>query len=348
MLMLSSNPDQIFAYAYLRGINGTVHQENVTQVLQEDLVGMFVVAESGMYDSEGDRHLQKNKPGADRFSAIQLPDGTFYVVKNAKANWEDRLQAGRVMIRIPRGYAKSSDGSIDMRGMEPSIVSENVEQFYDPNLQEKYLVADSTPDHGRNLAAFQSGRKLQTIGTRTVLAVRVILNDASYNFASQTGLSNDIFGNGVDPHNLKSQYAACSYNKLIFEKSPNRLMTSNFGDGSTAINNGVADIRVNLFRSVGLQNVLNGVTAKINSLFGVSSPNVLANHVMYCLPSGLLPTAQAFPLGWHSWYSNEWCNSLSGQMHEVSLVHVVYYLSLGLDKVSKFLCLPPLSHVDWS
>ena len=206
--------------------------------------------------------------------------------------------------------------------MEPSVESTSSEKLFDRNLQEEYPTTDRTPEQERDLAAFQSERKLQT-GTRTVLAVRVLLNDGSYNFASQTGLSDDIFGNGVDPHNLRSQYAACSYNKLIFNKSPNRLMTSNFGDGTTAINNGVVDIRVNLNRSAGDVNIRNAVTTKINSVFGVSSPDVLANHVMYCLPSGVLSTAYAFVGSWMSVYNNDWCNIPTGQMHEVSLVDVV-------------------------
>ena len=353
--MLSSNSNRIFANAYLRGINGTVHQENATQVLQEDLVGMFIIVEDGMDNADGDRQLQKNKPGhRNRTSAIQLPDGTFYTVTNARANWEDRLQPGRDMIRIPRGYAKSWDGTIDMRGMEPSVVPE----LFDRNLQEDYPITDPTPDQGRNLAAFQSGRKLQTTGTRTVLAVRVILNDGSYNFASQTGLSDDIFGNGVDSVSLKSQFAVCSYNQLIFNKAPNRGavcsynqlifnkapnrgMSSNVGDGSTGINNGVVDIRVNLNRSAGETNIVNAVSTKINSVFGVSNPNVLANHVMYCLPSGIPGQAigMAHAPGGLSWYNNGWCNMVSTQMHEVSLANVTLSNGLLFSNLSVVPCL---------
>ena len=138
-------------------------------------------------------------------------------------------------------------------------------------------------------------------------------NDEAYNFASQTGLSTDIFGNSVDPHNLRSQYTAFLYNKLIFNKSPNRLLTTNFGDGTTAINNGVVNIRVNLNHSAGDVNIHNAVMTKINWVFGVSSPDVLANHVMYCLPSGVMSFTYAFVNSWMSVYDNNWCNSLSGQ-----------------------------------
>ena len=310
--------DKFIRSANLRGNNGTFHHGDAYQVPQDDLVGIFVIADGGMYNPESGPQPQKLKAEhGKRTSNILLPDGTVYEVKNAKAKWEDRLVSGRDMIRIPRGYVMSSDGFIDMMGMEPSVEPAYSEKPFDRNLREEYPTTDRTPEQDRNLAAFQTERMLQT-GTRTVLAVRVILNDGAYNFASQTGLSDDIFGNGVDPHNLKSQFAACSYNKLIFNKSPNRLMTTNFGDGTTAINNGVVDIRVNLNRSAGHDNIRNAVTTKINSVFGVSSPNVLANHVMYCLPSGIISTAYAYVNSWNSVYDNGWCNYVSGQMHEVS------------------------------
>jgi hypothetical protein len=76
------------------------------------------------------------------------------------------------------------------------------------------------------------------------------------------------------------------YNKLVFNKTPNRLMSSNPNDGSTAINNGAVDIRVNLNCSAGEGNILNGVMTKINLVFGVTNPNALINDVMYCLLSG--------------------------------------------------------------
>jgi hypothetical protein len=173
------------------------------------------------------------------------------------------------------------------------------------------------PEHKITTALVSRTRKLQK-GRRTVLAVRVILNDASYSFADQTGLSNNIFGNGIDTVNLKSQFAACSYNQLIFEKSANREMSVNPNDLTTAISNGVVDIKVNIDKSAGDSMISNAVTAKINSVFGVSSPNVLADNVMYCYPSGALNgIAYAYVNSWNSVYSNEWCNNVSTQMHEV-------------------------------
>jgi hypothetical protein len=154
--------------------------------------------------------------------------------------------------------------------------------------------------------------------TRTVLAVRVILIDAAYNVASQDRLSNDIFGNGIDQVNLISQFTACSYNQLIFNKSLNRNRLIDPNDGTTAISNVVVDIKVARYRRQDVKYIANTVTAKINLVFGVDSPERLANHVIYCLPNGVISYAYAYIKSWNSVYDSDLCNKVSYQMHEVS------------------------------
>jgi hypothetical protein len=86
LLMTSLNSNQFFANANLRGNNGIVHQEDVDQVPQDDLVGIFVIADGGMYNPESGPQPQKLKAEhGKRTSNILLPDGTVYEVKNAKA-----------------------------------------------------------------------------------------------------------------------------------------------------------------------------------------------------------------------------------------------------------------------
>ena len=49
-----------------------------------------------------------------------------------------------------------------------------------------------------------------------------------------------------------------------------------------------------------------------------SSPSQIADHVMYCLPPETMSgIAYAYKNSWNSVYSNEWCNYVSGQMHEI-------------------------------
>lgn len=318
------------------------------RVLQDTQVGMFLIKDIEYGDrvrgEQASRNLQQSyRP--NRTNNIQLPDGTIYEVKNAQAGWASSLKSGKYSVQIPPGAVVSSDGTIDMKGkkLNPTAIFGNrgsnsgAGGLFDRSLQEEEEdTADDqarTPEQQRNLAALQSSRALQS-GTRTVLVVRVMLNDGQYNFADQTGLSNDVFGNGVDTVNLKSQYAACSANQLIFNKSPNRSMTSNPNDGTTAINNGVVDIKVSLAVSAGDSSVRNAVTTKINSVFGVTSPDKLANHVMYCLPSGTMGgIAYAYINSWNSVYSNDWCNYLSAQMHEVRRTCVIHQQGILLTAV---------------
>lgn len=87
-------------------------------------------------------------------------------------------------------------------------------------------------NHGQAKARFPKGvrpaygshpyrrRHLATVtGTKPVLAVRVTGADASTT-ASMAEISDSIFGTAGDPVNLKSQYAACSFNKLAITPAP--------------------------------------------------------------------------------------------------------------------------------
>ena len=308
-----------------RGQNSIDHQvQEANRFLLKNPVALYLIAER---EYEGHSRKLKGKP-SERMDFVQFADGTTYQVKNAPPGWQVGLASGKDLIKIPPSAIISSDGSIDMKGEKPyvtkGVFGRNLLQGED---------AKRTPEQESNFAAFQSGRKLQT-GSRTVLAVRVILTDGSYTWATPTGLSNDIFGNGADQHNLKPQYAACSNNQLIFTESPDRVATGTptFPSVTTAISNGVVDIKVNLAKSAGDANVRNAVTTEINKVFGVGGPNLLANHVMYCLPSGVMQgIAYAYINSWNSVYSNEWCNYLSAQMHEVSVVlSCTIFLLVGL------------------
>jgi hypothetical protein len=293
---------------------------------------------SAQSSSGGSTSRRRSRRRSDRIDNIQLPDGTIYQVKNAsRASSSSRLKSGRYNIHIPRGsIIDVKNGTIDLRNQPLNataivVVSDWHHRHDDDNKKQQYTSRQPPPPHSRqpNLRPrrqLQSSSSSNSIGTRTVLVVRVILEDAMYNYATPTDLSNDVFGNdGADNNNLKSQYAACSSNQLLFEKSPDRRMSYNpYDGGTTDISNGVVDIKVvNLHRSAGDGAIRNAVTIKINAVFGVSSPVELAHHVMYCLPSGTMSgIAYAYINSWNSVFSNEWCNYVSTQMHEVSIVSV--------------------------
>ena len=307
-----------FANASLRGNRGIYHQEeHANRVLEESVVGLYLI-KADSHATYDHRILQAGEHSNDRTGNIELANGRIYEVTNAQGGWEESLESGSDKILIPPGSVISSSGIINVKGKKLSKV--NGSRKKDGMFHRTLLGRDNvsrTPDQERNLAELQSSRKLQ-MGTKTVLAVRVILDDAKYNVASQAGLSNDIFGNGIDPVNLKSQFAACSYNQLIFDKSPNRLMSNDPNDDTTAISNGVVDIKVALRSQNNVKSIANAVTEKINLVFGVDSPKRLANHVMYCLPNGVISYAYAYVNSWNSVYGSDRCNKVSYQMHEVS------------------------------
>jgi hypothetical protein len=330
-----------------------VHDERASssRILEENFVGLYLIKimdgershdsnadtpANARTGSAGENHHHHHHP-TRQTSSIELPDGTIYEVRNAQAGWDTNLTSGRDEIVIPAGSVISSnDGDINVMGQKLSkVVYRSNERTKKKSggffFHRRHLLHDDEEDNDVDLylehqhsssSSNNSRRTLQT-GTRSVLAVRVLLNDVSYNIASQTGLSNDVFGNGLDTVNLKSQYAACSYNQLLFTKSPNRNMTSNPNDGCTDIRNGVVDIKVNrnlydIPKEKRSTRIRNAVTRKLNLIFGVRSPNKLANHVMYCYPSGVMSgIAYAYIGSWNSNYNGAWCNYVSTQMHEV-------------------------------
>jgi hypothetical protein len=304
-ILLSSN---LFSGYYvkatsLRGIDA-IHRP-AYRTLEDDQIALYLLKEIEMGNTavlDANADLPQDGKSSYRTDNIQLLDGTIYEVKNAQAGWADSLVSGTDSVRIPPGAIISSDGTIDMNGQQLTTVP-------DRNLHEELADRDALhSDHNRMLQS----------GTRTVLAVRVILNDTAYSYASQAGLSDDVFGDKDDPSNLKSQYAACSYDQLIFNKASDRSMTTNPNDGTTAIASGVVDVKVDFGVAAGDLTIRNEVTNKINAVFGVTRPDQLANYVMYCMPPGVISgIAYAYVNSWNSVYSNEWCNFLSTQVHEV-------------------------------
>jgi hypothetical protein len=310
-VILGSNATLVAAS--LRGNDSIYRQEELaSRVLEATVIGTYLIKD----ESRAECDLQAQQPD-HQTASLELSDGTVYEVVNAPAGWERSLISGHDKVVIPPGSVISLD-KIDVKGKNLSKMNEKNNGPFRRNLLGDDV--ERTPEQERNLDVLRSIRMLRT-GTKTVLAVRVIVNDGAYSWAGQTGLSNDVFGNGVDPVNLKSQYAACSYNQLIFEKAPDRSMLTTITPhaGDTNIINGVVDIKVNNNKAAGDETIVNAVTTEINRVFGVTSPNALANHVMYCLPSGVMSgIAYAYINSWKSVHSNEWCNYVSGQMHEVS------------------------------
>ncbi len=94
-----------------------------------------------------------------------------------------------------------------------------------------------------------------------------------------------------------------------------------FPSKTTAISNGVVDLKVNLAKSAGEGKMCTAVTIEMNRVLGIPGPNEPASHVMHCMPDGVMSgIAWAWVDNWGSFYNNGWCNYLSMQMHKVIAV----------------------------
>ena len=156
----------------------------------------------------------------------------------------------------------------------------------------------------------EARRKLAvTTGTKEMLAVRVIASDASTT-SSESEISDAWFGTSGDAVNLKSQYEACSYNKLQI----NPANTSDVSPANTTdVSNGVTTVTIsNTVNGTANGVIRNAVTAALGSSFTSQF-----DHVMLCLPPGTSGgwIAYAYVNYWLSVYNNQWCDYVSGQMH---------------------------------
>eukprot|EP00816_Leptocylindrus_hargravesii_P009684 CAMPEP_0196803776 /NCGR_PEP_ID=MMETSP1362-20130617/3256_1 /TAXON_ID=163516 /ORGANISM="Leptocylindrus danicus, Strain CCMP1856" /LENGTH=651 /DNA_ID=CAMNT_0042175603 /DNA_START=64 /DNA_END=2019 /DNA_ORIENTATION=+ len=155
-------------------------------------------------------------------------------------------------------------------------------------------------------------RRLATVvGDKEMLAIRVVAPDASTT-SSESEISDSWFGTSGDPVNLKSQYAACSYGQLRCEgasKTTSTGVTVSDGVYTVELSNTVSGVHRDIVRDWVLTEG-DAILGSIKSQF---------DHVMLCLPPGTRGDWIAYAyINWYlSIYNDEWCNYVSGQMHEI-------------------------------
>ena len=82
-------------------------------------------------------------------------------------------------------------------------------------------------------------------------------------------------------------------------------------------------VPISIATSSGTSSVENAVTTVLNSQFGVTTPNDLADHLMYCFPTGVTEAgvvAYAYVGGFLSFYNDAACTYPSAQIHEIGYV----------------------------
>ena len=214
-------------------------------------------------------------------------DGPAYVLKGlnrafVRAN-EETLRSGKSFLTVPGGKPNGRGQILVPPGAAVSL---------------------SKGNKNRQLRGRERGLAPQATGTSDVLVLRVIANDASTS-ASVASLSDSVFGTSGDPMNVKSQFGACSYDKLTLNPAT-----------GTGITNGVGEVNIDMnIAGVDRSGVMNAVTTAATSKYG-NLANF--NHVMYCLPPG---TASGWiGYGYYNYYrtvyNDNWCTYLSIQMHE--------------------------------
>jgi hypothetical protein len=204
--------------------------------------------------------------------------------------------SGETMMIVPTGYM---EGDVLVVPDDAEVTLENIM----PPKESK--ARESNRRHLRIRNRNKNQRRLRlTTGTKSMLVIRVVANDAEVT-PSLDKLRNDIF---EDDNCLKSQYARCSFNKLIFVKATGKDVIG-----------GVLNLNLN-------KNVIgrdrNTVQLEVQDAAKVhfgNNPNWRHSfdHVMICLPPGTAGDwiAYAYVNSWLSIYNDEFCSSVSAHMH---------------------------------
>lgn len=240
--------------------------------------------------------------GSDRADLQCLtPSGMLYTIPHVDTQWirekqsAEELFSGETMLEIPLHTL------IDMETLTLKLASA-------PKLVNTIVV-----DEG-----FRNRRRLQTraraSGRKTVLVIRVQATNRATS-PSESQLASDVFGDNGDVNNLRSQYLACSHNKMEFAKAADR-------DGrSTSIRNGVVTIHSGTSTSVGDRRMLSALYGQLQNQFS-TDPRNLADFIMFCLPPGTMDErdiAYAWMNDYRSVYNDVHCSHVSAQMHEIGV-----------------------------
>ena len=214
-------------------------------------------------------------------------DGKIYEIDPQESGGGKKLKSGEAVI-IPAGTALGKSGKASTNGAmikkkeeEEEGGKKNKRQRQRAGLFERYLNTKRTDEQERNVEQLHRHLYSTTFGdNKSVVAVRVVVSDGAY-YQSEDHLRNKVFGTNGDEFNLKSAYAQCSANQLIFNPKEN----TSANDGSASINNGVLTIELpNMETKDGEGDIRDAVTARIKQLFGNNLPSV-ADYWMYCIPS---------------------------------------------------------------
>jgi len=148
-------------------------------------------------------------------------------------------------------------------------------------------------------------RLVPTTGTLKTLVIRLGDSNKVWNTLSVAQMKDDIF---EDESSLATQTDACSYGKLKIEPFSGKTPSGR------NINGGVVNVKVK--KPVSDSNFESEAINEAKKQLGDLNDSRF-DLIMFCYPPGLDFTAYAYPNGKYSFYSNDWCGAVAGQMHEV-------------------------------
>lgn len=127
------------------------------------------------------------------------------------------------------------------------------------------------------------GRKLQSMGDKSVLVVRVNAKDKSTS-GNETWLSQLVFGGGAYK-SLKDQYEDCSYDKLKLTKAGGTGVNSSLGTTTVSISDNVNGADIFSIETL----IDKAVQTKVGLVAGNwGNLNNKFKHVIFCVPDGTL------------------------------------------------------------
>jgi hypothetical protein len=247
--------------------------------------------------------------GEDELSpACELADGEIVSITSdqGSAYWKQKMESGE----FKSGQTEVSGCEFvqsPLDGVKTCFIQTEGDRFLS-----NVVNTDNQEENERRILAVVEGNK-------KILVVRVIAVGGTTT-ANEDELALNVFDDSV---NVAKQYKACSHGKLNVIKATDRDNTNNNADnGETSVMNGVTTVKVS--SPTGPSNDRNrhavmreAITVRLKDNFGTDARN-LADHVMYCLPAGTMDgIAYAYINHWLSIYSDEWCNYVSAQMHEI-------------------------------
>jgi len=249
---------------------------------QSDIDNMHRIAEEN--SPEPNVFLRKGGKIQSRYSRTVLEESCTAVTRDIITSTVERID---LQCETPSGMLYTIPGVdkawIEEKHLNHELISGVTKLDLPPNTlideDTQTLLLDTEPIL-QNTLTRQELTSDKAMGTKTVLVVRVEATDTATSL-SEAELASDIFGDGGDPNNLRSQYSACSYGKFELTKAWGKRGIS------TNIQNGIVTLQLGLSKSVGESAMLNAINSELSSQFS-SLVSDLADFVMICLPPGVM------------------------------------------------------------